>query len=156
MAERPNAKLLKSFGVQAPAGSNPAPSAYVFFPMCAAVRPAHTRPMICEAKNLDNPDEKRSFDHGDIHAVNLSGVTIGRAVFRPGWRWTSDVKPVVGTDSCQGHHMAYVVSGRLHVRMDDGGEIELGPGDAHVVGPGHDAWVVGDEPCVTIDFIPAG
>ncbi len=59
-----------------------------------------------------------------------------------------------GTDSCRGTHRSYVVSGRLHVAMSDGRELDLGPGDAHLVGPGHDAWVVGDEPCVTIDFIP--
>jgi hypothetical protein len=111
--------------------------------------------MICEAKNLDAPDEERNFDHGDIHLVQLPGATIGRAVFRPGWRWSTDVKPVVGTESCQGHHVSYVVSGHFHVRMDDGTELDLGPGDAHVVGPGHDAWVVGDETCVTIDFMPA-
>jgi mannose-6-phosphate isomerase-like protein (cupin superfamily) len=111
--------------------------------------------MICEAKNLDTPDEKRSFEHGDLHLVNMTGATIGRAVFRPGWRWSTDVKPIIGTDSCQGHHVSYVVSGRLRVRMDDGTELDLSPGDGHVVGPGHDAWVVGDEPCVTIDFIPA-
>lgn len=111
--------------------------------------------MICEGKNLDTPDEKRSFDHGELHLVHLTGATIARASFRPGWRWSDDVKPLVGTDTCQGHHVAYVVSGRLHVRMDDGTELEFGPGDAHVVGAGHDAWVVGDEPCVTIDFIAA-
>jgi hypothetical protein len=81
---------------------------------------------------------------------------VGRATFRPGWRWSTDVKPVVGTDSCQLAHSSYVVSGRFHVRMDDGTERELGPGDAHVVSAGHDAWVVGDEPCVAIDFSSAG
>ena len=110
--------------------------------------------MTCEAKNLDVPDEKRASEHGEIHLVHLTGATIGRAVLRPGWRWSTDMKPVVGTDSCQASHVAYVVSGRFHVRMDDGTELELGAGDAHVVGPGHDAWVVGDEPCVTVDFIP--
>jgi len=66
------------------------------------------------------------------------------------------VRPLAGTDTCQGTHNSYVVSGPLHVAMSNGRELELGPGDAHLVGPGHDAWVVGDEPCVTIDFIPAG
>lgn len=103
-------------------------------------------------KNLDTPDEKRSFVHGELHAVNLGGVTFSRAVFRPGWRWSEDVKPVVGTDSCQATHFAVISSGKLHVRMVDGEERELGPGDAHVVGPGHDAWVVGDESCVIFDF----
>jgi hypothetical protein len=109
-----------------------------------------------ESKNIATPDEKKSFEHGEVGLVNLAGLTVGRAYFRPGWRWSADVKPLVGTDSCQMAHSGYVVSGRLHVQMTDGRELELGPGDAHLVGPGHDAWVVGDEPCVTIDFIPAG
>ncbi len=111
--------------------------------------------MVCEAKNLDTPDDKRSFDHGQIALVHLPGATIGRATFSPGWRWSADVKPIAGTDSCQVAHTAYVVSGRMGVRMDDGTEIELGPGDAHVVGPGHDAWVIGDDPLVAIDFAGA-
>lgn len=110
--------------------------------------------MTCEAKNLDAPDDQRNFEHGDLQMVHLTGATIGRAVFRPGWRWSTDVKPLVGTETCEGHHISYVVSGRFHVRMNDGTELDLGPGDAHVVGPGHDAWVVGDETCVTIDFVP--
>ena len=109
-----------------------------------------------ESKNTATPDGKKSFEHGEISLVNLPGFTVGRAYLRPGWRWSTDVKPLVGTDSCQGTHSSYVVSGRLHVRMNDGSELELRPGDAHLVGPGHDAWVAGDEPCVTIDFIPAG
>jgi hypothetical protein len=108
-----------------------------------------------ESKNIATPDDKYSFEHGEVCLVNLTGFTVGRAEFRPGWRWSIDVKPVAGTDSCQLAHSSYVVSGRFHVVMDDGQELELGPGDAHLVGPGHDAWVVGDEPCVTIDFIPA-
>ncbi|MGP0031193.1 MAG: cupin domain-containing protein [Acidimicrobiales bacterium] len=102
-------------------------------------------------KNLDRPDEARHFEHGELQSVSVGGVTFARAVFRPGWRWSEDVKPIVGTDSCQATHVAVVLSGRLHVLMDDGEERELGPGDAHVVGPGHDAWVVGDDPCVIVD-----
>jgi hypothetical protein len=108
--------------------------------------------MTLEAKNLDTPDEKRSFEHGDLHVVNVAGATIGRAVFKPGWKWSNDVKPLAGTDSCEAPHTGYVISGRLHVRMDDGAEGEVGPGDAFVVSPGHDAWVVGDEPCVVLDW----
>jgi mannose-6-phosphate isomerase-like protein (cupin superfamily) len=107
--------------------------------------------MALEAKNLDTPDEQRSSEHGAIAFVHLPGATIGRATFRPGWRWSTDMKPQVGTESCQVAHLGVVLSGRLAVRMEDGAELELGPGDAHVVGPGHDAWVVGDEPCVTLD-----
>jgi hypothetical protein len=102
-------------------------------------------------KNLETPDRKRTFEHGEISFVDLGDAVLARAVFRPGWRWSTDVAPSSGTSSCVATHLAYVVSGRLHVRMDDGREIDLRPGDAHLVGPGHDAWVVGDEPCVTID-----
>jgi uncharacterized protein (TIGR02246 family) len=109
-----------------------------------------------ESKNTATPDDKRSFEHGEISLVNLSGFTVGRAELRPGWKWSTDVKPVVGTDSCQATHTSYVVSGRMRVVMNEGRELELSPGDAHVISPGHDAWVVGDEPCVTIDFIPTG
>lgn len=108
-----------------------------------------------ESKNTATPDDKRTFEHGEISLVSLTGCTVARAELRPGWRWSTDVKPIAGTGSCQATHRSYVVSGRLHVRMADGRELELRPGDAHLVGPGHDAWVVGDQPCVTIDFIPA-
>jgi hypothetical protein len=110
--------------------------------------------MVIESRNVQAPDEKHTFEHGEVEIVQLPGCAIARATFRPGWRWSTDVKPVVGGDSCQLAHRGFVVSGRFAVRMDDGTELELGPGDAHVVSPGHDAWVVGDEPCVTIDFLP--
>lgn len=110
--------------------------------------------MTLQSRNIDQPDEQRSFEHGEVRLVKLPGAIIGRAEFQPGWRWSTDVKPHAGTESCQAHHISYVVSGRFHVRMDDGRELELGAGDAHVVGPGHDAWVIGEEPCVTIDFMP--
>lgn len=109
-----------------------------------------------EVKNLDTPDVQRPMDHGVLAEVHLPGATVTRAEFRPGWRWSNDVAPLVGTASCRIAHTGYVVSGRLRVRMDDGREHELGPGDGHVVGPGHDAWVVGDQPCVVIDITPAG
>ena len=108
--------------------------------------------MTLVAKNLDTPDETRSFEHGDLKLVTIEGATIGRAVFRPGWKWSNDVKPVAGTESCEAPHTGYVISGRLHVRMDDGTEAEAGPGDAVVISPGHDAWVVGNEPCVMLDW----
>lgn len=112
--------------------------------------------MTLEAKNLDTPDQKRSFEHGTMTMVGVAGATIVRAVFNPGWRWSTDVKPAAGTGSCQVAHISYVSSGRFGIRMDDGAEGEFGPGDAVVASPGHDAWVVGDEPCVLIDFVPAG
>ena len=111
--------------------------------------------MTLAAKNLGTPDEKRSSEHGEMNVVTIAGTAIARAVFRPGWRWSADIGPSAGTGSCQAQHTGYLVSGRFAVRMDDGRTLELGPGDAHVVGPGHDAWVVGDEPCVIIDITPA-
>jgi quercetin dioxygenase-like cupin family protein len=104
-------------------------------------------------KSLDQPDESRpTADKGRIELVNLGKVTVGRATFHPGWRWSEHVKPIVGTELCQATHTGYVVSGRQAVRMADGTEVELGPGDAFVIGPGHDAWVIGETPCVTLDF----
>jgi quercetin dioxygenase-like cupin family protein len=103
-------------------------------------------------KNVDSPDERRATDHGTLDVVNLPGASIVRATFQPGWRWSTDVAPVVGTQSCQVAHIGYIISGRFHVLMDDGREHDLGPGDAHVVAPGHDAWVIGDEPVVAIDI----
>lgn len=109
-----------------------------------------------EAKNIESPDERRTMDHGVLDVVNLPGATIARATFQPGWRWSTDVAPTVGTRSCQVAHTGYIASGRFHVRMDDGREADFGPGDAHVVSPGHDAWVVGDQPCIIVDFATTG
>ena len=108
-------------------------------------------------KSLNSPDEVRNFEKGKIETVTLgeSGVTIGRSIFEPGWSWEKCVKPIVKTTSCQAPHTAYIVSGRIKVVMDDGSEVEGGPGDAAILPPGHNAWVVGDEPCVMIDFTGA-
>ena len=108
--------------------------------------------MTMETKNIDQPDDKFDFDHGEVRMVRVGDATIGRAVFSPGWTWSADVKPLVGTSSCELAHTGYVVSGRMGIRMNDGTEAEFGPGDAHYVSPGHDAWVVGEEPLVIIDF----
>lgn len=104
------------------------------------------------AKNLGRPDETRRFGHGEMAVVTVDGISVGRSVFDPGFRWSTDVRPIVGTDSCQVAHAGYVISGRLCVLMDDGTEIALNPGDSFVVAPGHDAWVIGDEPCMTLDW----
>jgi len=105
-------------------------------------------------KSFDSPEEVRTLpgDIGQIELVNLDAGTVGRVTFNPGWRWSEHVRPVAGTDSCEVAHMGYTVSGRMHVRMDDGEEMEMGPGDVTVIPAGHDAWVVGDEPCVVIDW----
>jgi quercetin dioxygenase-like cupin family protein len=105
-----------------------------------------------QGKSLDSPDETRSFDHGKMDVVELGNVTVGRAQFEPGWRWSEHVKPIAGTDSCEVPHVGYVISGRMGIAMDDGQEQEVGPGEAVVIPPGHDAWIVGDEPCVILDF----
>jgi quercetin dioxygenase-like cupin family protein len=104
------------------------------------------------AKGFENPDEIREFPKGRIAIVNLDGVTVGRGEFQPGWRWSEHVKPIAGTESCEAAHTGYVLSGRMHVVTDDGAEGEAGPGDAFVIAPGHDAWIVGDEPFVFLDF----
>lgn len=105
-----------------------------------------------EVKSPGKPDEKREFPHGHLEAVHLSGLDFSVATFDPGWRWSRDVAPIAGTESCQFHHNGMVVQGRLHIRMDDGAETEVGPGEVFVCSPGHDAWTVGDEPCVAYDF----
>jgi hypothetical protein len=84
--------------------------------------------------------------------VTLGGITVGRAVLEPGWRWSEHVEPIAGTSSCEVAHSGYVVSGRPRVVMDDGSEDEAGPGNAFVISPGHDAWTVGDETFVSVDF----
>jgi quercetin dioxygenase-like cupin family protein len=105
-----------------------------------------------ETRSFAQPNETRSFDHGRIDLVNLGAETVGLYTFEPGWRWSNDVKPKVGTDSCQKDHIGYVVEGRLHVTMDDGSEMEAGPGDAYRIAPGHDAWVVGEETFKGLEF----
>ena len=105
-----------------------------------------------EGKSIDTPDETRSFDKGSMAVVKVGEVVFGKATFEPGWRWSECVKPIAGTDSCEVHHNGYIVSGRMHIRMDDGQEAEFGPGEVFIAPPGHDGWVVGDEPCVALDF----
>ncbi len=106
-----------------------------------------------EIKTFESPDEVRQFQgNGHADVVQVGGRTIGRGVFEPGWKWSENVKPIAGTDSCQVSHLGYVVSGRMRVVMDDGTDGEVGPGDVCAIPPGHDAEVVGDEPCVLVDF----
>jgi hypothetical protein len=105
-----------------------------------------------QKKNCAQPDETRNFDKGRLELVTLAGVTFGRGTFQPGWKWSTSVKPLVKTKSCEAPHLQYHVSGRLGVRMDDGSEMVFGPGDVSLLPPGHDAWVVGDEAAVVIDI----
>jgi uncharacterized cupin superfamily protein len=106
-----------------------------------------------EIKNFDSPDEVREFEgKGQAKVVNVAGQVVGRGTFEPGWKWSENVKPIAGTDSCQVSHLGYVLSGRMRVYMDDGSEAEVGPGDVVAIPRGHDAEVVGDEACEMIDF----
>lgn len=103
---------------------------------------------------FDHSSDVRPFADGKGHLAMLDfdGMAVGRAVFEPGWRWSEHVKPIAGTNSCQVAHAGYLLSGHLTVRMDDGSEENFDPGDVMVVGPGHDAWTVGQEPCVMLDW----
>lgn len=94
----------------------------------------------------------RTFEKGKIEIVNLGDVMMGRATLEPCWRWSKCVKPLVNTNSCQAPHTSCIISGRMKVKMDDGTEVEGGPRDTAIISPGHDVWVVGDEPCVSFDF----
>jgi hypothetical protein len=106
-----------------------------------------------EVKNFDSPDETRPFEgNGQVEIVMIDGRAIGRGTFEPGWRWSRNVKPIAGTDSCQTHHLGYVLSGRMRVFMDGGEEAEAGPGDVFMISPGHNAEVIGDETCTTLEF----
>lgn len=106
-----------------------------------------------ESKSFDTPDETRPFAaKGEARVVTFADNTVLQGTFEPGWRWSEHVRPIVGGDSCQSPHFLYVVSGRMHIVMNDGSEAEAGPNEVVRVEPGHDAWVVGDEPCVSVDF----
>ena len=105
-----------------------------------------------EAKSLNSPDEIRTFDKGKVELVKIDGATVGRAIFQPGWRWSESVKPLAKTKSCEAPHFNYHVSGTLRVRMDDGTERDLRAGDVSRLASGHDAWVIGNEPVVLVDF----
>jgi hypothetical protein len=108
--------------------------------------------MTLATRSINEADESRDMPHGHLDVVTLGGVEFGKAEFEPGWRWSRDVGPIAGTESCQFHHNGYVQSGTLHIRMNDGTETDIGPGDVYVCDPGHDAWVVGDEKVVVYDF----
>jgi mannose-6-phosphate isomerase-like protein (cupin superfamily) len=108
-----------------------------------------------ERKNLRSPDETRTFEKGRLDLINIGGGTVGRLTLEPGWKWSTHEKPIAGTEWCEAPHFLYHVSGRLHVLMRDGSEFEVGPGEVTALPSGHDAWVVGDEPVVLIDWAGA-
>jgi len=105
-----------------------------------------------ESRAFDSPDETRAPEKTRVDVVRMGATTAARMTFEPGWKWSECVKPVAGTDRCQARHVGVVQSGRLHVEHDDGTEVDLGPGDAYVIEPGHDAWVLGDETVVGFEF----
>jgi hypothetical protein len=105
-----------------------------------------------ERRNFDASEETRTVNKGAIDVVRLGDVTAMRLRFEPGWRWSECIKPIVGTESCEIAHLMHVVSGRMAVRMDDGTVDEFGPGDVGSIPPGHDAWIVGNEPFICVEF----
>src|ERR1700721_3851860 len=109
-----------------------------------------------EHRSFSLPDETREFPNGKAEILNVGGGEVGRLVFQPGWRWSNDVKPIAGTESCEAPHFQYHVSGQLAIRMDDGTEFVAGPGDITSLPSGHDAWVVGDEPAAPVAGSGAG
>ena len=108
-----------------------------------------------EAKSHDTPDEIRTPDKTRVEIVRLTGSTIARLTMEPGWRWSECVKPVVGTDSCQVHHVGYAVEGQMVVRLEDGTEQVVKAGDSYTIPPGHDAWILGDDRFVGIEVLSA-
>jgi hypothetical protein len=105
-----------------------------------------------ETRNIELADETRKFQaNGHLDVVTIGDFTLGRGTFQPGWRWSNDVKPIAGTGSCMARHTGICLSGRMTVRSDDGTELTVGPGDVFVMEPGHDAWTVGNEPCILMD-----
>ena len=108
-----------------------------------------------QRKSFTTPDQVRQFPTGRVDIVTLDELAIGRFVFQPGWRWSKDVAPIVATTTCQHRHVGYTISGSLEVRMNDGTSLVIGAGNAYEIPPGHDAWVVGDEPWESVEFASA-
>ncbi len=105
-----------------------------------------------EIKNFNKPDETREMPFGKLEVINVGGKFAGKTTFQPGWKWSDSVKPVAKTHSCEFTHLLYVISGKMRVRMDDGLELDCNAGDICHIPPGHDAWVVGTEAVISIDF----
>jgi quercetin dioxygenase-like cupin family protein len=106
-------------------------------------------------KRFESPDEVRRFEKGTFELVHIGGMTIGRATYQPGWKWSEHIGADAGTNSCEIEHVGLVVSGRVMVVMDDGTEFEMRAGDLFHIMPGHDSWVIGDEPYVSLHFLGA-
>src|SRR5688572_22431018 len=105
-----------------------------------------------EVRNFDTPDETRTPDKTTLANLKVGSALVGRATMEPGWRWSEVIKPIVGTETCQVHHLGIVLSGGMHIVHSDGSEADLNAGDVYEIQPGHDAWVLGDEPFVGVEF----
>ncbi len=105
-----------------------------------------------EHKDFAESDEVRTFTNGRLELLHIGGSDIGRLVLEPGWRWSQDVKPIAGTDLCEAPHFQYHVSGTIRIQLEDGTEFDAGPGEVTALPAGHDAWVVGNEPVVAVDW----
>ena len=108
-----------------------------------------------QSRRFGSPDERRAFPHGSAELVILDESAVGRARYAPGWRWTTDIAAIAGTPTCQLHHLGYSLSGVMHVITDDGQELDILPESIYEIPAGHDAWVVGDEPAVVVDWYGA-
>jgi hypothetical protein len=121
-------------------------------PMTGAQRAFTTAMDEAKLKSFNAPDEVRQFPNGRLELINIGGAMIGRAIFEPGWRWATSVQPIAKTRSCEAPHFQYHVSGVLRIKMDDGSEFDCKPGDVSLLPSGHDAWVVGNEAAIVVDF----
>lgn len=111
-----------------------------------------TAVMTTTHSRFDEPDEVREFPNGRAEILHVGGGEVGRLTLRPGWKWSNDVKPIAGTTSCEAPHFQYHIAGRLRIEMDDGTELTAEPGDVTLLPGGHDAWVLGDEDVVVVDW----
>ena len=114
-----------------------------------------TETVLLTQKTFDMPDEVRRFDRGFLEVLNFGDYSVARATFQPDWHWAEHVKPLAQTELCEVEHMGYVLSGRMKIRTSDGAEAEYQAGDVMAIKPGHDAWVLGREPCIIIDWAGA-
>lgn len=105
-----------------------------------------------EVRNFDAPDETRTPDKATLATLKVGGALVGRAIMEPGWRWSECIKPLVGTDDCRVHHLGIVLAGAMHIVHSDGSEVDLNAGEVYEIQPGHDAWVLGDEQFVGVEF----
>ena len=110
---------------------------------------------VAERKDFNASDETRTFEKGKVDLINIGGGVVGRLTLEPGWRWSLHVKPIANTEWCEAPHFQYHLTGRIGIKMQDGTEFEVGPGEVTTLPQGHDAWVVGNEPVVLIDWYGA-